>query len=227
MMSASDAREILGLSPNFTDDELRSAYKKAAIANHPDKGGSTTKMQQINVAREVLAQVTNRSTSSSRQYDYEPDTDGYDEEIPPHPYTRNIRKAEVYELFRKYFKAEIKALSPSGPEIRIPLSGERNVDTIFMLIIKRQQTMLGDEYVVRGIGQYKRGIGMKMIMRFSNEEYDMVFWESRNSVMWIVDKLQDVIKSATTQNNFNTHAIKAVLKEYKKNERRIDPNIRS
>lgn len=39
--------EILGVSKNASQDDLKKAYKKAAIKNHPDKGGDPEKVPEF------------------------------------------------------------------------------------------------------------------------------------------------------------------------------------
>lgn len=54
-MPTADALKILGLPPAFSPDELKTAYRTKSLANHPDRGGSTSAMAQINLAHEVLS----------------------------------------------------------------------------------------------------------------------------------------------------------------------------
>ncbi|XP_021756369.1 dnaJ protein homolog 2-like [Chenopodium quinoa] len=46
--------ELLGVSKEASQDELRKAYRKAAIKNHPDKGGDPEKFKEVAQAYEVL-----------------------------------------------------------------------------------------------------------------------------------------------------------------------------
>ncbi|XP_077247002.1 dnaJ protein homolog [Tasmannia lanceolata] len=52
--------EILCVSKGASQDELKKAYKKAAIKNHPDKGGDSEKFKELAYAYEVLSDPDKR-----------------------------------------------------------------------------------------------------------------------------------------------------------------------
>jgi DnaJ like chaperone protein len=60
---ADSAYKILGISPTATDDEVKKAYRKMAVENHPDKvaylgedvqRAAKEKFQRINEAYEAI-----------------------------------------------------------------------------------------------------------------------------------------------------------------------------
>jgi curved DNA-binding protein CbpA len=53
-MSAAEARSILGVEPDATPDQIRSAYTRLMQRAHPDKGGTTGLAAQLNAARDRL-----------------------------------------------------------------------------------------------------------------------------------------------------------------------------
>ena len=57
-MTHSEACVILGLPPTFSERELKGAYRRAAAANHPDRGGNVQRMVLVNEAYEVLSGPT-------------------------------------------------------------------------------------------------------------------------------------------------------------------------
>ncbi|NTW62291.1 molecular chaperone DnaJ [Candidatus Saccharibacteria bacterium] len=60
-MTKRDYYEILGISKSASDDEIKKAYRKAAVAHHPDKeGGDEAKFKEASEAYEVLKDKTKR-----------------------------------------------------------------------------------------------------------------------------------------------------------------------
>lgn len=55
-MSRSQAISVLGLTDRDAEDptKVKAAHRKAALANHPDRGGDPEKMKLANAARDVL-----------------------------------------------------------------------------------------------------------------------------------------------------------------------------
>jgi len=53
-MAKRDYYEVLGVQKGASDDEIKKAFRRAAIEHHPDKGGDEAKFKEINEAYEVL-----------------------------------------------------------------------------------------------------------------------------------------------------------------------------
>ena len=52
--------DLLGVSKTATYDEIRKAFRKLALKEHPDRGGNKEKFQEINTAYEVLSDKEKR-----------------------------------------------------------------------------------------------------------------------------------------------------------------------
>ena len=52
--------DVLGVSKNANEDEIKKAYRKAAMKNHPDKGGDPEKFKELGQAYEVLSDPEKR-----------------------------------------------------------------------------------------------------------------------------------------------------------------------
>jgi curved DNA-binding protein CbpA len=58
---------ILGVSENASAEEIQRAFRKAALAVHPDRGGSNRLMQRINEAWDVLGDAQKRRDYDARR----------------------------------------------------------------------------------------------------------------------------------------------------------------
>lgn len=64
MAAKRDYYEILGVTKNASADEIKKAFRRAAVEYHPDRGGDEEKFKEINEAYEVL-----RDPDKRRRYD--------------------------------------------------------------------------------------------------------------------------------------------------------------
>lgn len=59
-MSKRDYYDVLGVKKDASADELKKAFRRAAVEHHPDRGGDETKFKELNEAYEVLKDGTKR-----------------------------------------------------------------------------------------------------------------------------------------------------------------------
>lgn len=59
-MSKRDYYEVLGVGKDASADELKKAFRRAAVEHHPDRGGDEAKFKEINEAYEVLKDADKR-----------------------------------------------------------------------------------------------------------------------------------------------------------------------
>ncbi len=56
--------DLLGINPGATQDEIKTAFRKAALKHHPDKGGNEEMFKKISKANDILSDPERR-----REYD--------------------------------------------------------------------------------------------------------------------------------------------------------------
>jgi molecular chaperone DnaJ len=59
-MAKRDYYEVLGVGKGASADEIKKAFRRAAVQHHPDRGGDETKFKEVNEAYEVLKDPSKR-----------------------------------------------------------------------------------------------------------------------------------------------------------------------
>jgi phosphoribosylamine-glycine ligase len=55
MSQKRDYYEVLGVSKNANESEIKKAYRKLAMKEHPDKGGDAEKFKKINIVNDQVS----------------------------------------------------------------------------------------------------------------------------------------------------------------------------
>lgn len=70
--STMDFYQTLGVKENASQDEIKSAYKKLAMKNHPDRGGDTKLFQEISQAYDTLGDPNKRAQYDAQRQGFNP-----------------------------------------------------------------------------------------------------------------------------------------------------------
>lgn len=86
-----DYYKILGVDKNSTPDDIKKAYRKLASLHHPDKGGDTTKFQEIQTAYDTLS-----DPQKKHQYD-----NPINQQMP-HGFHFNFNGGRIDDIFETF-----------------------------------------------------------------------------------------------------------------------------
>ena len=67
-----DYYQILGVNENASQDDIKKAYKKLAMKNHPDRGGDTKRFQEISQAYDTLSDPQKRQNYDAQRHGFNP-----------------------------------------------------------------------------------------------------------------------------------------------------------
>jgi len=61
MLTSTEARDLLGVSPRADEAEIRAAHRRLIGRVHPDAGGSDALARRVNAARDILVAELNQN----------------------------------------------------------------------------------------------------------------------------------------------------------------------
>ena len=145
-MSFSDAMKVFGIDAVPNKSDLDKLYKKLALKNHPDLGGSEEKMKEINQAKDVLDKRAGSSSSTNATYG------GYSKE-------QRAEDDKQYEVFATAIAAEMKSFDLQ--------TYESYLEKIFGVPFK-------SEFKINDRDRYRNGVNVGI--EFSDAERNKVFY---------------------------------------------------
>lgn len=89
--------EVLGINKDATESEIKKAYHKLAIKNHPDKGGDPEQFKKVAEAYEIL-------TKRKQEYDMF----GYADINP------NFNPLDIFKMFETMFDRDLNGPNNLG-----------------------------------------------------------------------------------------------------------------
>lgn len=132
-MSAADAAKILEVSEDASPEELKKAYKRKVIENHPDRGGSNEKMVEVNVAMEVL-EGKRRPSYDQPSYTSEPSSEPFWQQRPkPKPVRTSFADAKSGAGIPSGVEWKLRANTAYGPSVAaVVLYGQTASQHVFV-----------------------------------------------------------------------------------------------
>lgn len=124
-MSKRDYYEILGLTKNASDDDIKTAYRKLAMKYHPDRNkelGSEDKFKEAKEAYEVLSDGDKRAIYDQVGHS---EQNPFAHRKPGNSHTWNFDPGDgdgLNNIFAELFKQHSAARARSNPEILINIS---------------------------------------------------------------------------------------------------------
>jgi DnaJ-class molecular chaperone len=129
--------QTLGIEETASQEDIKSAYKKLAMKNHPDRGGDTKKFQEISQAYDILSDPQKKSEYDARKHR------GFNPFESTHSQNANPFE-HIHEMFSFHF-------TPNGPQFGSGFSQQikRNRDLTIRIGITLKQSYLGTQIEAR------------------------------------------------------------------------------
>ena len=112
-----DYYQILGVNKDASDADIKKAYRTLASKNHPDKGGSTEKFQEIQEAYSVLGDATKRA-----EYDNPPVNNPFQDGGFSFRFGEGFGGFDINDIFRQMHHAQYNSRPRQNQTLRLKIS---------------------------------------------------------------------------------------------------------
>lgn len=117
-MAKRDYYEVLGVSKDANEDEIKKAYRKLAMQHHPDKGGDEDKFKEAAEAYEVLSDIGKREKYDNPIPEFQNFRGGYDDILNNFMHNQQRTRQPKKDVLKIAVKVPIK-LAFTGGTIKV------------------------------------------------------------------------------------------------------------
>ncbi|NGZ11796.1 MAG: hypothetical protein CV088_20910 [Nitrospira sp. LK70] len=147
-MSRINYYEVLGVSREASDEDIKKAYRKLAFEHHPDRNphrkDADERIREINIAYEIVGDPEKRNTYDRLSWGAEPRTETIDPGVILDEMERKLFDEGRKELFAVLMR-DVKRVKAELVTIRVQVVAEQGYDSFLEhMVAARASAIVGD-----------------------------------------------------------------------------------
>ncbi len=142
--------QVLGVSREASDEDIKKAYRKLVFAHHPDrnpnKADAEERIREINVAYEIVGDPEKRRSYDRLSWGYEPRDETVDPGIILDEMERKFFDEGRKELFALLMK-DVKRVKAELTLVREQVVAEQGYDSFLERVVAARASAIVDDFV--------------------------------------------------------------------------------
>lgn len=158
-MSRINYYEVLGVSREASDEDIKKAYRKLAFEHHPDRNphrkDADERIREINIAYEIVGDPEKRNTYDRLSWGAEPRTETIDPGVILDEMERKLFDEGRKELFAVLMR-DVKRVKAELVTIRVQVVAEQGYDSFLEHMVAARASAIAGDFVTDEMDRRKQ-----------------------------------------------------------------------